>query len=351
MAAKAGAWGTKVDEPEEVEEMEPQVPPCHTVHVDALVLLKIMQHCPMSDPTKCAGSLLGMDVDGVQQVTNCYPLPAMDDDFTGKDMEEYQSSMLRMLREVNVDNNCVGWYQTTQLGSFFNQSFLDTQYAYQLSLGQDAVVLIYDPMQTSKTSVWLKAFRLTPEFMRMKEAGRDAFSSAAVAKEQLTPEGILEEVPVSIRASPLANCLLADMASAGRTAPSSTDFDRLYLSTDPFLEKNLEYMCAWVDDLGAEIHRLQNHGRYAFRQKQEQARWIAKRQEENKAREEAGEETLPEEDPTNPIFKHYPEPSRLESLMISKQIGHYCQQINSFAGMSFSKLFLQSSLRTDADAS
>jgi len=33
--------------------------------------------------------------------------------------------------------------------------------------------------------------------------------------------------------------------------------------------------------------------------------------------------------------------------MISKQIGHYCQQINSFAGMSFSKLFLASSLRTE----
>jgi translation initiation factor 3 subunit H len=343
-----GAWGTKVaEEPEEEEEEVLLEPSCHTVHVDALVLLKIMRHCPTADPALRAGSLLGMDVEGVQQVTNCYPLPTMDDDFTDKDMEAYHINMLRMLREVNVDNNCVGWYQTTQLGSFFNQTFIETQYAYQLSLGQDAVVLVYDPMQTSKSSVWLKAFRLTPAFMKMKMLGRDAFGAKAVAQEKLTPADILEEVPVKLRASPIANCLLADMGKERAAAPSSTDFDRLWLSTDPYLEKNLEYMCTWADELGAEMHRLQSHGRYAYRQKQEQARWLAKRTEENKLREEAGEEALPTEDPTNPIFKHYPEPSRLESLMISKQIGHYCQQINSFAGMSFSKLFLASSLRTE----
>ena len=75
------------------------------------------------------------------------------------------------------------------------------------------------------------------------------------------------------------------------------------------------------------------------------SREIEKRKEENMVRQAAGEEALPLEDPENPVFRQYPEPSRLESLMISKQISHYCHQINAFAGMSFSKLFLASSLR------
>ena len=32
--------------------------------------------------------------------------------------EGYQLEMMRCLREINVDNNMVGWYQSTYSGSF-----------------------------------------------------------------------------------------------------------------------------------------------------------------------------------------------------------------------------------------
>lgn len=44
---------------------------------------------------------------------------------------------------------------------------------------------------------------------------------------------------------------------------------------------------------------------------------------ENMARKAAGEELLPEEDPLNPIFKPIPEPSRLDSFLITNQIANY----------------------------
>lgn len=47
-------------------------------------------------------------------------------------------------------------------------------------------------------------------------------------------------------------------------------------------------------------------------------------------RKAAGEEPLPEEDPTNPIFKPLPEPSRLDSYLITNQIANYCNQINGY---------------------
>lgn len=52
---------------------------------------------------------------------------------------------------------------------------------------------------------------------------------------------------------------------------------------------------------------------------------------ENMARKTAGEDPLPEEDPANPIFKPIPEPSRLDSFLITNQISNYCNQINGYA--------------------
>jgi len=45
--------------------------------------------------------------------------------------------------------------------------------------------------------------------------------------------------------------------------------------------------------------------------------------------------------------KLVPEPSRLESLLISNQVNTYCDQINKFAGQSFGKLFLMQRLHDE----
>ena len=52
-------------------------------------------------------------------------------------------------------------------------------------------------------------------------------------------------------------------------------------------------------------------------------------------RKAAGEEPLPEEDPTNPIFKPLPEPSRLDSYLITNQIANYCNQINGYSAAAY----------------
>lgn len=48
------------------------------------------------------------------------------------------------------------------------------------------------------------------------------------------------------------------------------------------------------------------------------------------ARKAAGDEPLPEEDPSNPVFKPLPEPTRLDSFLITNQISNYCNQINGY---------------------
>ncbi|RWW29145.1 hypothetical protein GW17_00006342, partial [Ensete ventricosum] len=56
---------------------------------------------------------------------------------------------------------------------------------------------------------------------------------------------------------------------------------------------------------------------------------------ENMARKAAGEEPLPEEDPSNSIFKPIPEPSHLDSYLITNQTSNYCNQINGYASSSY----------------
>ena len=163
--------------------------------------------------------------------------------------------------------------------------------------------------------------------------------------ESLKYSEVLEEVPIRLHNSGLINAFLFEQR---QKETSTCDFDRLDLSTNPFLEKNLEFLCEWVDDLSMEMSRFQNYERQSQRQKAEQQRWIQKRREENKLRRDSGEAPLPEEDPTNPIFKPVPQPSRLEALLISNQIDQYCKQINRHAGQSFTKLFLAGSLQKDS---
>lgn len=46
------------------------------------------------------------------------------------------------------------------------------------------------------------------------------------------------------------------------------DFDRLDLSTNPYLEKNLEFLCNWIDDLSNEQIKFNQYTRNLQRQKQ-----------------------------------------------------------------------------------
>jgi translation initiation factor 3 subunit H len=143
---------------------------------------------------------------------------------------------------------------------------------------------------------------------------------------------------VKISNSVLVSALMTELES---DAPASQcDFDRLVLSTNPFMEKNLEFLIECMDDLSMEQQKFQYYYRNLSRQQVQQQSWLQKRRAENAARRLSGEELLPEEDPSNPIFKTLPEPSRLDSYLITNQIANYCGQVNGYCCSSCLKLRL-----------
>ena len=71
---------------------------------------------------------------------------------------------------MNVDNNQVGWYQSTYLGTVCTTDLVSKQFDFQEVVGPNSVVLVYDPLRTTHGSMPLRAFRLTDAFMKAYRA-------------------------------------------------------------------------------------------------------------------------------------------------------------------------------------
>ena len=154
--------------------------PLRAVQLEALVVMKVIKHCSSRFPTTATGSLVGMNVDGVLEVTNSFSFPVVDlppevqyeQHFNSaaaapraKSNATYQNEMIRMLKEVNVDANNVGWYTSANLGNFINSNFIENQYYYQKDLNETTVALVHDVSRSSQGALSLRAFRLSAQFM------------------------------------------------------------------------------------------------------------------------------------------------------------------------------------------
>lgn len=318
----------------------------NVVHIDGLAVLKVVKHCQESLPHMVTGSLLGLTTgNGVLEITHAFPFPEpmnnkgsdlADDDGVALDGHEFQLEMMKMLREVNVDNNCVGWYQSMYLGSYSTSSLLENQLSYQTDLSPNAVVILYDPMQTAHGSLTLKCVRLTQEAVDLKTSNSNAY---------LDPNKIFEEIPIKLVNPGLVKALLMDVADGKYNNNNTstldsydTTFDRLDLSTNTYLEKHLEFLSSWVDDLATEQNKFQYYTRGLSRSSNKYDNKRNRQQNNNK-----GDDAVSAAD----AWKSNDAPSRMESLLISNQIRNYCNQVDKFSQSGFGKLFLTSGLHKD----
>lgn len=315
--------------------------PLRVVQMEGLVVLKIIKHCKEFSPALVTGQLLGLDVGSVLEVTNCFPFPIREeDDEAEADGANYQLEMMRCLRDVNVDNNTVGWYQSTLLGSYQTVELIETFMNYQENIRR-CVCIIYDPSRSSQGILAFKALRLSDSFMELYRA--NSFIGEKLREKNLTWVDIFEEIPIKVSNSALISAFMTELEPDSPV--SQCDYDRLQLSSAPFVERNIEFLIECMDDLTVEQQKFQYYYRNLSRQQTQQQTWLQKRRAENMARKAAGEEPLPEEDPSNPIFKPIPEPSRLDGFLITNQISNYCNQVNGVAGQSLRRLYLTKALQ------
>lgn len=155
--------------------------------------MKIVKACAATFPTTATGSIVGMDVNGTLQITNSFPFPTADvavsDSHSNnndhmaashsaaaaprsKANATYQTEMIKLLREVNVDANNVGWYTSANMGNFINSSLIENQFFYQKEPNERTVALVHDVSRSSQGALSLRAFRLAPDFMAAYKEGK-----------------------------------------------------------------------------------------------------------------------------------------------------------------------------------
>ncbi|OKL59265.1 hypothetical protein UA08_05472 [Talaromyces atroroseus] len=345
--------------------------PLTAIQVEALVVMKIIKHSSQSFPTVATGSLVGLDVADTLQVTNTFPFPVVEmppeshfDTSTpnaaaaaprAKANTVYQAEMIRMLREVNVDAQNVGWYTSANMGNFINLTVIENQFFYQKELNERTIALVHDVSRSSQGSLSLRAFRLSSQFMNAFKENK--FTSEQLQKSGLRYQDILVELPVKIHNSHLLTSFLHQLPSPlpsepldlppslsaltnGLTAQSNVlapNFDNLSLSIDPFLEKNCDLLLDAIETHHSENNNFQYYQRSLAREQQKIAAWQAKRKAENISRATLKQPLLPE-DEWQRLFKLPQEPSRLESMLNTRQVEQYSRQIDGvFEGYYFKK--------------
>ncbi|KAI4864191.1 eukaryotic translation initiation factor 3 subunit-like protein [Hypoxylon rubiginosum] len=344
--------------------------PFKTVQVESLVVLKIVKHCSNSFPTAATGSIVGMDKDGVLEVTNTFPFPTVDVASTeGSHQNDasalaaaaprakanivYQNDMIRHLKEVNVDANNVGWYTSATMGNFVNTSFIENQYHYQRE-NERTVALVHDVSRSSQGALSLRAFKLTQNFMTAFKEGK--FTTENLQKSKLSFKDILVEFPINVHNSHLLTSFLhqlpapptaedvtmptslADLRRDHVRMPLYPSADILDLSIDPFLEKTCDLLLDSIESHYTELNNHQYYQRQLAREQTKITAWQTKRKAENAGRVAAKQQPLPE-DEWQRIFKLPQEPSRLEGMLNAKQVEQYSKQIDGFTANVSAKMF------------
>ncbi|GAP91752.1 putative eukaryotic translation initiation factor 3 subunit 3 [Rosellinia necatrix] len=344
--------------------------PLKTVQVEALVIMKIVKHCSASFPTTATGSIVGMDQDGVLEITNSFPFPTTDVvSLEGSHQNDasalaaaaprakanitYQNEMIRHLKEVNVDANNVGWYTSATMGNFVNLGFIENQYHYQRE-NDKTVALVHDVSRSSQGALSLRAFKLTPSFMTIYKEGK--FTTESLQKSKLSFRDIFVELPVALHnshlltsflhqlpAKPIAGDValptsLADLQSNPIQPPLHPSSDSLDLSIDPFLEKTCDLLLESIESFYTDHNNNLYYQRQLSREQVKITAWQTKRKAENAARAAAKQPLLPE-DEWQRMFKLPQEPSRLEGMLNAKQVEQYSKQVDGFTACVSAKMF------------
>lgn len=357
--------------------------------------MKIIKHCSQTFPSTATGALVGMDVDGSLEITNTFPFPVVEvpaeshfDNAApnpaaaaprAKANAAYSAEMIRMLREVNTDANNVGWYTSANMGNFVNMNVIENQFYYQSQLNERTVALVHDVSRSAQGSLSLRAFRLSAKFMAaFKEnkftseeyvqcPGHSPNEISRISNTDMNPSlqksnmrhpDIFEELPVKLHNSHLITSFLHQLqcptSSVSTELPSSLaalesspfsqtstltpNLDNLSLSIDPFLEKNCDLLLDSIETHNTEVNNYQYYQRVLGREQQKINAWKQKRAQENATRATLNQALLPE-DEWQRLFKLPAEPSRLESMLNTRQVDQYARQVDSFVSSSTGKMF------------
>ena len=171
-------------------------------------------------------------------------------------------------------------------------------------------------------------------------------------------QDIFVELPVTIHNSHLITSFIHQLEAPKQSGPAdlppslaalesgapakstvlTPNFDNLLLSIDPFMEKNCDLLLDSIETHHTETNNFQYYQRSLAREQTKINNWQQKRKAENATRATLKQPLLPE-DEWQRLFKLPQEPSRLESMLNSRQVEQYSRQIDNFVASTTGKMF------------
>ena len=133
---------------------------------------------------------------------------------------------------------------------------------------------------------------------------------------------------------------LAELSHDPDTGPNplAPNFDALDLSIDPFMEKSCDLLLESIENHLTEQNNAQYYQRSLGREQVRIQAWQQKRKQENQIRTQQKQPPLDENEWTK-LFKLPQEPSRLETLLIGRQVEQYARQVDGFSATVSAKMF------------
>ncbi|VDQ16486.1 unnamed protein product [Trichobilharzia regenti] len=141
--------------------------PIESVRVEGIVFLKMIKHYEeesISSQNFVNGVLLGLAQGSQLEITNCFPLPKIQDDDPNANeaLINYEANMIRNLRQVITGPG----------GVSINRANIDNIYQRQSYL-PESVLLTYDPTRTSRGQIGLKAYRLSDDVLAARSEAEE----------------------------------------------------------------------------------------------------------------------------------------------------------------------------------
>ena len=101
--------------------------------------------------------------------------------------EQYQLQKMRCLRDINVDSNTVGWYQSAPYNDFQTIQIIETFISYDESV-KKCVCIVCDVKDAQRGTLALRAVRLNKKFMDLYKKNANV---RTLALEQLSSTTIV----------------------------------------------------------------------------------------------------------------------------------------------------------------
>ena len=305
--------------------------------------MKMLKHCEEARGEAVMGQLLGIDVNGTTEITNCFAMPSGTEDQSEED--DLQNEMTRLLRDVNVDNYNAGLYISSVMNDFYGPNLIQAMNKYQTE-NANRVFIIIDPAKSRQGRLALRAMRLTPAFLALYASGK--LSAKSFAAHHVDSLSIFEDVPVRVRNSHLAHAFLYDLREA-RAADCAGE--RLSLGSVDAIERMLTVVTAQDGALTEHVNeQMQLHfaQRKLAAQVAELARQVDQTLDDNRRLKALGREPKPV--PDLAALKAQ-EPSRLESFLATAKVDALCQDLASLASQTLLKeAALRAFVRVDSSS-